>query len=241
MNANLSWFKTGVRNGFPIFLGYLAVSFTLGIAAKNAGMTVFQGTLMSITNNTSAGEFAAFGLISSGASYLEMAVMQFIVNMRYILMSCALSQKLNADTPLFHRLLMAFDITDEIFGLSISVNGKLNPFYTYGLIAIALPGWALGTCLGVGAGNILPARMLSALGVALYGMFIAVIVPPAKGNRILTGLISASMAISFLFTKIPPLNHISSGFKIIILTVAIAGTAAVFMPVPGETETIHES
>lgn len=241
MNANITWFKKGLRDGFPIFLGYLAVSFTLGIAAKSAGLTVFQATLMSITNNTSAGEFAALGLIGCGASYLEMAVTQFVVNMRYLLMSCALSQKLGADTPFIHRLLIAFDVTDEIFGVSVSVNGELNPFYTYGLIAIALPGWALGTCLGVGAGNVLDVRILSALGVALYGMFIAVIVPPARGNRILSGLIAASMAISFLFAKIPHLNQISSGFKIIILTVVIAGTAAVLFPVKEETEEINES
>lgn len=241
METKITWFKKGLRDGFPIFLGYLAVSFTLGIAAKKVGLTVFEATFMSITNNTSAGEFAALGLISSGASYLEMAVTQLIVNIRYLLMSCALSQKLDANTPFIHRLLLSFYVTDEIFGVSISVNGKLNPFYTYGVIAVAAPGWALGTCLGIVTGNILPLRILSALGVALYGMFIAVIIPPAKGNRILLGLITISMVISFLFTKVPNLNHISSGFKIIILTVVIAGIAAILFPVKEETEQIYES
>lgn len=241
METKITWFKKGLRDGFPIFLGYLAVSFTLGIAAKKVGLTVFEATFMSITNNTSAGEFAALGLISSGASYLEMAVTQLIVNIRYLLMSCALSQKLDANTLFIHRLLLSFYVTDEIFGVSISVNGKLNPFYTYGVIAVAAPGWALGTCLGIVTGNILPVRILSALGVALYGMFIAVIIPPAKGNRILLGLVTISMAISFLFTKVPNLNHISSGFKIIILTVVIAGIAAILFPVKEETEQIYES
>lgn len=187
MDNNSTWFKRGLRDGVPIFLGYLAVSFTLGIAARNAGLTAFQATLMSLTNNTSAGEFAALGLIGSGASFMEMAVTQFIVNIRYLLMSCALSQKLDTKVPFIHRPLIAFDVTDEIFGVSISAEGKLNPFYTYGLICIALPGWALGTYLGVVTGNILPPRALSALSVALYGMFIAIIIPPAKGNRVLAG------------------------------------------------------
>lgn len=241
METKITWFKKGLRDGFPIFLGYLAVSFTLGIAAKKVGLTVFEATFMSITNNTSAGEFAALGLISSGASYLEMAVTQLIVNIRYLLMSCALSQKLDANIPFIHRLFISFYVTDEIFGVSVSVNGKLNPFYTYGVIAVAAPGWALGTCLGIVTGNILPLRILSALGVALYGMFIAVIIPPAKGNRILLGLITISMVISFLFTKAPNLNHISSGFKIIILTVVIAGIAAILFPVKEETEQLYES
>lgn len=241
LETNITGFKKGLRDGFPIFLGYLAVSFTLGIAASSAGLTASQATLMSITNNTSAGEFAALGLISSGASYLEMAITQFIINMRYLLMSCSLSQKLDANTTFIHRLLISFYVTDEIFGVSISANGKLNPFYTYGVIAFAAPGWALGTCLGIVTGNILPARILSALGIALYGMFIAVIIPPAKENKILLGLVTVSMAISFLFTKFPHLNHVSSGFKIIILTVVIAGIAAVLLPVKEETEEIHEA
>lgn len=236
MNRNRSWFARGIRDGIPISLGYLAVSFTLGIAAKNAGLTAFQATLMSITNNTSAGEFAALGLITSGAAYMEMAITQLIINLRYLLMSCALSQKLDPEAPFFHRLLIAFDVTDEIFGVSIGGEGKLNPFYTYGLICITAPGWALGTYLGVVSGNVLPVRILSAMSVALYGMFIAVIIPPARNNKTLAGLIGVSMVSSLLFAYLPLVKEITSGFRIIILTVVIAGIAAILFPVKDENE-----
>ncbi len=234
MELNKSWYIKGLQDGIPISLGYLAVSFTLGIAAKNAGLLPMQATLMSLLNNTSAGEFAALGLISSQASYLEMAITQLIINLRYCLMSCSLSQKLDPKASLFHRFVIGFDVTDEVFGVSISVKGKLNPFYTYGLMSMSIPGWALGTCLGVVSGNILPRRILNAMGVALYGMFIAVIVPPAKKNKVLCGLIIVSMFASLLFTYLPVLKKIPSGFQIIILTVVIAGVAAVLFPLKAE-------
>lgn len=235
MTHNREWFTKGLHDGIPIFLGYLAVSFTLGIAAKNAGLTALQATIMSLTNNTSAGEFAALGLMTAGAAFLEMAVTQLIINLRYLLMSCALSQKLDPAVPFFHRFLLAFYVTDEIFGVSVMVNGTLNPFYTYGVITAAAPGWALGTFLGVVSGNVLSAGILSALSVALYGMFIAVIIPPTKNNRILAGLIVISMLSSLMFSYAPLVREISPGFRIIILTVVIAGAAAVLFPIKGET------
>lgn len=238
MERNSDCFRKGLHDGTPIGLGYLAVSFTLGIAAKNSGLSAFQATLMSITNLTSAGEFAALGIMAAGASYLEMAASQLIINLRYLLMSCSLSQKLGAETSLIHRLLVGYGITDEIFGVSVGCPGKLNPYYTYGQICVAAPGWALGTCLGVVMGTVLPGRIVSALSIALYGMFIAVIIPPARTNKILAGLIAVSMAASFLFTKIPQLQFISSGARIIILTIIIAGIAAVLFPVK---EAAHES
>lgn len=233
-NENRTWFSRGLRDGLPIALGYLAVSFTLGIAAKNAGLSPFQAMLASLTNNASAGEFAGFTLISAGAGYLEVALMVFIANARYLLMSCALSQKLPQKTPLRHRLLIAADIADEIFGVSMAVPGKLNPFYTYGIIAIAAPCWAAGTYLGVLMGNLLPLNILRALSVGLYGMFLAVIVPPAKDNKILTGVILISMAGSFMFTKLPMISALSSGTRTILLTILIAGGAAVLFPVKSE-------
>ncbi len=234
MDLNRRWYRKGLHDGLPISLGYLAVSFTLGIAAKNAGLSPLQATLMSLLNNTSAGEFAALGLISSQASYLEMAITQLIINLRYCLMSCSLSQKLDPEAPFFHRFLIGFDVTDEVFGVSISVKGRLNPFYTYGLMCISIPGWALGTYLGVISGNILPVGILRAMSIALYGMFIAVIVPPAKKNRVLCGIIIVSMLASLLFNYLPILKEISSGFRIIILTIVIAGAAAVLFPVEAE-------
>ena len=170
---NKQWFSKGLRDGIPIAAGYFAVSFALGIAARNAGLNAFQATLASLLCNASAGEFAGFTVIASNASYLTMAVITAITNARYLLMSAALSQKLPADTKLGHRLLVGFWITDEIFGASATVPGKLNPFYNYGLAVCALSFWALGTCLGVVVGNILPANVVSALGVEGPGRTLA--------------------------------------------------------------------
>ena len=128
-------YKKGVKDGIPVGLGYFVVSFTIGIAARKADLTPLQATIMSFTNNTSAGQFASFALIASGAPYLEMVISQAVINLRYCLMSCALSQKVDGNMPFYHRLLMAFGVTDEIFGLSISQKGKLDPWYTYGVMS----------------------------------------------------------------------------------------------------------
>ena len=233
---NKSCLLKGLRDGVPISLGYFAVSFSLGIAARNAGFTAFQALLMSLFNNASAGEFAAFTLVGAGAGYLEVALMTLVTNARYLLMSCALSQKLPADTPLLPRLLIGFDVTDEIFGVSIAYPGRLNPVYTYGVILAALPGWALGTFFGVLMGNALPVRLVSALSVALYGMFIAVIVPPARQSCVLAGLIVISMAASLLFARLPLLSGLSTGMRVIILTVVLSAAAAVLFPVKEEDD-----
>lgn len=231
-----AWFLRGMRDGMPIALGYLAVAFTLGIAARNAGLTAFQATLASLLNNASAGEYAGFTVIREQLSYVEMGVMIFITNMRYLLMSCALSQKLAASVSMPERLLVGFGVTDEIFGVSVAVPGYLNPRYSYGLMSVAIPGWALGTCLGVVMGNVLPASVVSALSVGLYGMFIAVIVPPARESRVLAGLIVLSMAASLLFAKVPPFSGLSTGMRVIILTVALSAAAAILFPVKEEDD-----
>lgn len=231
-----TWFQKGLKDGIPIALGYFAVSFTLGITAKNAGLTALQAMLSSFTLNASAGEFAGFTLIAAGASYLEVAVMEFVANARYLLMSCALSQKLPPDTPLWQRLLIGYDVTDEIFGISIAVPGKLHPYYTFGAIAIAVPGWSIGTYLGVLMGNILPANVVSALSVGLYGMFIAIIIPPARKSKIIAGVVAFSMAASFAFAKLPLISGISSGIRTIILTVVISALAALLFPVKEDSD-----
>jgi predicted branched-subunit amino acid permease len=182
---------------------------------------------MSLLNFTSAGQFAALGLITASSSYIEMAVTQLALNLRYSLMSCSMSQKLDSQSGFLHRIFIAHGISDEIFGVSISKDGKLNPFYNYGLMSASLPGWVLGTYLGVVSGSILPERAISALSIALYGMFIAVVIPPAKGNKQLTSVILVSMIMSFLFSTF---IHITSGFKIVILTVVVAGLAAYLFP-----------
>ena len=237
MESNQTCFRRGVRDGMPIALGYFAVAFTLGIAAKNAGFSAVQAMVESLTNNASAGEYAVFSLVSAGAGYWEVAVMTLVANARYLLMSCALSQKLAPETGLGHRMLVAFDVTDEIFGVSIAFPGRLNPFYTYGAMAVAIPGWALGTFLGVVVGNVLPLRLVSALSVGLYGMFLAIIVPPARGNRVVLALVLLSFAASWAAASLPALAAVSSGVKTIVLTVAISLGAAVLFPVAEEAET----
>lgn len=229
-------FREGMRDGIPIGLGYLAVSFSLGVAAKSAGLTAFQGFIASLLNNASAGEYAGFTVIAANASYLEMMLMTLVANARYLLMSCALSQKFSPDTPLRHRLLVGYDVTDEIFGITIARPGILEPFYTYGAIVIAAPCWAADTALGVIAGNLLPLRIVSALSVALFGMFLAVIIPPARENRIVAAFVLVSFLASFAAAHLPCLSQLSGGTRTILLTVAISAIAAALFPVKGEEE-----
>ncbi|MBR1811846.1 MAG: AzlC family ABC transporter permease [Clostridia bacterium] len=224
-----SFFK-GAKDGIPIFLGYFAVALTLGIHVKEYGLTPLQGMLASLTNNTSAGEFIGFQTIAEDAGYWVLIIAEIVANARYLLMSFALSQKLPAETPIWQRLLMGHGVTDEIFGISIAVPGKLDPFYTYGAIAVAVPGWTGGTFLGAILGNILPVSIVSALSVGLYGMFIAAFIPPAKKDKIMAGLIIVSFALSLLFAKLPIFAHIQDGVKIIILTVVISAAAALIFP-----------
>ncbi len=234
VETNRQCFRRGIRDGMPIALGYFAVAFTLGIAAKNAGFSALQAMVESLTNNASAGEYAVFSLAAAGAGYWEVAVMTLVANARYLLMSCSLSQKLPPETSLAHRMLVAFDVTDEIFGISIAYPGRLNPWYTYGAMAVSIPGWGLGTFLGVAVGNVLPLRLMSALSVGLYGMFLAIIVPPWKKDKVVLGLVLFSFAASFALANWPLLAGISPGIKTILLTVVLSLGAAVLFPVQDE-------
>ena len=227
-------FCKGLKGGIPIALGYFAVSFTLGIQAKNVGITAFQAAVTSFGLHASAGEYIAFTLIGANANILVMVLMEMIANARYLLMSCSLNQKIPADTPMWKRLVMGYFITDEIFGASISVSGKLDPYYMFGLIAVASPGWVVGTALGVIMGNALPLRAVSALSVGLYGMFIACIIPEGRKNKIVAGVIIVSFVLSYIFSTLSVLKGISSGIKIMILTVIIATVAAILFPVKEE-------
>lgn len=220
----------GFVDGIPIGLGYFAVAFSLGITARNCGLNTFQGFLASFLNNASAGEYAGFTLIKENATLIEIALITLIANARYLLMSTALSQRVDSAIPLKHRMLMAYDITDEIFAITISREGKINPYYMYGAFLIALPGWAFGTAAGIIAGNILPVKIVSALSVALYGMFLAVIIPPAKKDKLLLALIVFCFAASYIASGFRPLNSLSAGTRTIILTVAISSLAAVLFP-----------
>ena len=222
--------REGLRDGAPIGLGYLAVSFSLGIAAKNAGMTAFEGFLASALCNASAGEYAGFRLIMENAAYLEVALMMVIANARYLLMSCAMSQRFSPDAPFRHRLFAAFYLTDEIFGASMARPGDLDHNYLCGLALAAAPCWAAGTALGALAGSVLPARLVSALSVALYGMFLAVIVPPARKNRVIAGLIALCFLASYGASVLPGLSALSDGMRTILLTIVLASGAALLFP-----------
>lgn len=227
-------FQKGMRDSIPICTAYFAVSFALGIAAKEIGMTGFQAFIMSFGMVASAGEFAAISLIGSSAGILEMITTTVVVNLRYFLMSCALSQKLGKNTPFFHRFLLAQCMTDEIFGLSVMVDGKLDPVYTYGITVPSVISWCTATILGVLVGNILPPSVVSALSFSLYGMFLAIIIPPARKDHFILSLVAVSMGLSGLFSVLPILSRISSGFRIIILTLAVSAAAAWIHPVPEE-------
>lgn len=235
LNTKIRAWKSGVKNGIPIAMGYFAVAFTFGILAKQAGLNPFEAVLMSVTNLTSAGQFAGLTLIASSAAIAEVVIAQLIINSRYFLMSFALSQKIDPKTSFFHRSIMSYGITDEVFGVSVSVPGKLNPYYVYGVMIVAVPGWAMGTLFGVISGSVLSPRLMSALSIALFGMLLAVIIPQAKGNKIIAGLIVISMVLSCAFAVMPILQSISSGVKIIILTILIAGIAAFVFPVKEHT------
>lgn len=229
-------FKRGIQDGIPIGLGYFAVSFTFGMMAVSGGLTAWQAVLISLTNLTSAGQFAGLGIIVAGGSMWEMALTQLVINLRYCLMSFSLSQKLEKNISIGHRLAVAFGVTDEIFGVSASQEGRLSPWYNYGVMSMAIPGWTLGTLVGAVLGNVLPGFLVSALNVAIYGMFLAVIIPPAKKNKSVLGVVIGAMAISTVFAVVPVLNKVSSGFVIIITTLIVAGLAAHFSPIPEEKE-----
>ena len=226
--------REGIRDGIPIGAGYFVVAFSLGIAARSAGLTPWEGFVASLLNNASAGEYAAFTLIAAHASYLELAVVTFITNARYLLMSTALSQRFSPKTGTLHRVLVGFDVTDELFGIAIARPGMVDPFYSYGAFVPALTGWSTGTALGIVMGNVLPTRAVSALSVALFGMFLAIIIPPARQNRVVLGCVVVSFLASLVFTVAPAFASISAGTRTIILTVAISSLAALLFPVSDE-------
>lgn len=222
-----------MRDGIPIALGYFAVAFSLGIAGRNAGLTPLQGFVISVLNHASAGEYAGITAISAMAPYWELALTIFITNARYLLMSCALSQKFAPETSLWHRIGVGFGITDEIFGITMARPGAVEPPYTYGAMLVSIPSWATGTALGIIAGNILPLRAVSALSVALYGMFLAIIVPPAKKNKVVGVLVLLSFLCSFALEKAAEvfrLGWLTGGTRVILLTLLLAGGAAWLFP-----------
>lgn len=230
----------GMRDGLPIGLGYFAVAFALGIDARNVGITPFQGFVASFLTIASAGEHAGFSMIGLQASLLTTIGMLIIANARYLLMSFALAQRLAPGTGFVHRFFVGSVITDELFGITVAQPGFLNPFYTYGAALIAVPLWAIGTSFGILFSNyVMSARIVSALSVALYGMFIAIIVPPARKNKVVFACVAVSFLMSFLCGRISFIaDRIDEGTRTIVLTLLIASAAAVLFPVKEEGE--HE-
>ena len=235
-----SVFMAGVHDGVPIALGYFVVAFTLGILAKTAGLTPWQGFVTSAVNIASAGEYAGFTVIAAQAPYLEIAVLTLVANARYFLMAAALTQRFAPETSLLHRLAVSFGVTDEIFGITVARGGALNPYYNDGAMAISVPAWAAGTSAGILAGGILPSAVVSALSVALYGMFVWVVLPAAKRSRPIGGMVLASCVLSLAATYAPVTSELSGGTRTILLTLLIAGVGAALFPVHEEEEAEHE-
>ena len=229
----------GMKDGIPIALGYLSVSFGFGVSAVGGGLSPLEAVLMSLTNVTSAGQMAGLSAITTGgtvalltlATVLEVALTQLVINIRYFLMSLALTQKLGRDFTLPHRFFTAFGITDEVFGVASSQKDEITPRYLYGLILLPVLGWTLGTLLGSIAGTILPDSLKHALGITIYGMFVAIVVPPAKADR---GVLLASLsaiAVSCVIAFVPLFDFITSGFSIIIAALLGATVAAIVRPI----------
>lgn len=235
-------FKKGLKDGLPIGLGYFSVSFTFGMMAVSAGIPVWAAVLISMTNLTSAGQFAGLSIIAGAGSLVEMAMTQLVINARYSLMSLTLSQKMEKRFSIPKRLIAAFSNTDEIFAVAVNQGKEIGAKYYSGLSIIPYAGWTLGTLFGAVAGGFLPPVVNDALGLAIYAMFIAIIIPPAKKSAPIRLVIFAAVILSCLFYFVPFLKNVSSGFSIIICAVAASIIAAIINPInDDEPETEQEA
>lgn len=223
-------YKYGLKRGFPIFLGYLPVSFTFGFMAVSGGIPVWTAVILSMTNLTSAGQFAGTRLIFAGAGYFEIALTTLVINLRYSLMSLSLSQKIEHRIPTWKRLIFAFGITDETFVVAGMEPGKLSASYMLGLITLPFAGWTLGTFLGGTISTLLPVTLQNAMGIGLYAMFIALIIPASKEKKKVGIVVLLAVLFSCILTYTPLLKQISSGFRIILATVFAAGIGAFLFP-----------
>ena len=231
-------FTKGVKHGLPIGLGYLSVSFAFGAQCTGSGLTVLQALLISMTNLTSAGQLAGLQVMVTQtvllSGLIEMALTQFIINLRYALMGLSLSQKLGPTMNTARRMFFSFANTDEIFAVAASQPEKLHHHYLYGLMVMPYIGWSLGTLLGAAAGEILPEFITNALGIAIYGMFIAIVIPPARKEKAVAVVALIAIAISVAFRYIPVLSTVSGGFVVIICAVIAATVGALLFPVKDE-------
>ena len=227
-------FAQGLRDGIPIAMGYFAVAFSLGITARDCGFSPLQGFVASITTYASAGEYIGFTLYAAQATIIQLIIMTIITNARYVLMGFALNQRLPSSTSTGRRLLTGLAITDEIFGITIAQQGQINPYYPFGAFVCAVPFWAIGTSLGIAMGTVLPARIVSALSVALFGMFLAVIIPAARKDKIVALVVAVSFGASYAAIHAPLISQLSSGNRTILLTVVISSLAAILFPAVGK-------
>lgn len=227
-------YRSGFSRGLPVGMGYFSVSFGFGAMAVSQGLGWLEAVLISATNLTSAGQFAGLTLIVTAATLWEMVLTQVIINSRYALMSLALSQRMGERIGILPRLFIAFFNTDEIFALAMDRKEPLTPAYLLGLGTLPFLGWTGGTALGALAGSILPESLGTALGVMLYGMFIAIVVPPAKKERNILLAVVLSMSLSCLFAWVPGLKQVSAGIAIVVCTVVAAAICAVLFPVSEE-------
>lgn len=224
-------FRKGISDGIPIALGYLSVAFTFGMMATEGGLSAAEALLISMTNLTSAGQIAGLDVMLAGGTLLEMALTQLVINMRYALMSISLSQKMHKSVRLRDRFLIAFGNTDEIFAVASAKPAELGKKYMLGLILAPFLGWSSGTLIGAAAGALLPDAVRSALGIAIYGMFLAVFIPPMKKSSAVRVVVIAAAVCSCVFSIVPVLQNISSGFVIIICSVFAATIGALIKPV----------
>lgn len=236
MKNHINSFSQGISDGLPICFGYFSVAFAFGIFSTGSGLSILETLFISMTNVTSAGQLAAVPIIAAGGSVFELALTQFVINLRYSLMSISLSQRVGSTVKTLDRLLIAFVNTDEVFAVAASKDSILEKKYLYGLIITPYLGWSGGTFIGAVAGNILPSIVVSALGIAIYAMFIAIIIPPAKKSRATALCILLAVGLSCMFNFIPLLNKIPSGFVIIICAIAASAVLALIAPIQDEGE-----
>lgn len=227
-------FLIGLHHGLPIGLGYLSVSFAFGIFSLGQGLSIWETLLISMTNLTSAGQLAGVPIIAVGGSAAELAVTQLVINLRYSLMSVSLSQKLHDSVSLPHRLAVAFFNTDEIFAVASSRTEPLTRSYLYGLGVCPYLGWSLGTLAGALAGDILPASLNSALGITIYGMFVAIVIPAMRERKATAWCVLLAVTLSCAFRYLPLLSEVSSGFAIILCAVTASALLAYLAPLEQE-------
>lgn len=227
-------FLQGIKDGFPICLGYFSVSMAFGLTAVLSGLPIWSAILMSLSNLTSAGQFAGANILTENGTFIELAITTLIINIRYFLMSLSVSQKVQPNLTIKERMAISFGITDEVFAVSMQRKSELSSLYMFGLILTPIIGWTAGTATGAIASQFMPQILSNAMGIALYGMFIAIIIPPARENKSIMFTIIIAIILSFIFEYLPLFSVISGGWSIIIITIIVSAVSATLFPIKSE-------